>query len=254
MLSIQQSKSNASFKAGLNKNVVRLQHVFDCKYAENYLKKQGIHSDFLHNKPLALATNIAVDILNKLHSTFSLFPFWSPSINVYNRQDLLLGPDLYHFCIPEPKKVLVNKPMYDKTSIFYSNIQSLERLDDYAEQAYKSGMKPSNHFLADIIHEMMHAIFVKRIYDKYQNGALNVLNDLQYKHFENNENEIIGNILGIEAMQPLNQYHEVFANTFTKIICSSLNKNNLTINNNPLELFKNYPRNFIEIIKKILDV
>ena len=46
MLSIQQNQPNLSFKAGLNKGVVRSQHTFDCKNAEKFLNTQGIVSNF----------------------------------------------------------------------------------------------------------------------------------------------------------------------------------------------------------------
>lgn len=254
MLSIQQNYANVPFKAGLNNNVVRLQHVFDCKFAEKYLQKQGINSNFLNNKSLALATNIAVDILNKLHSTFDFFYFWSPSINVYNTKDLLLDNDLYHFCIPEQKNVLTNHPTFEPASIFYSNVSSLEELDFQSEQAKKLGLKNTNHYLADIIHEMMHAVYLNTIYKKYGKKSLLVLQKLEQKCFTPEENEVIKNVIGQYATNPLNQYHEVFADTFTKSICDSISTNEILPMENPLDKFKKYPKEFINIMKKVLNV
>lgn len=251
MLSTQPTQSLISFKSGLNKNVVNLQRSFECKLAEQYFAKQHINTDFINNKSMALSTNIAAFILNTLHSRFNFFSFWTPSVNVYNKENLLLDTNLYHFCIPECKKVLMHKPIYERASIFYSNVSSLEELDAQAEQAYKYGIKPSKHFLTDIIHEMMHAVLLKRIYDKHESNSLNILQNLQYKKFNEDENKIIADILGSEATCSLNQYHEVFANTFTKIICDSLTKDSFVPSKNPMELLKCYPKEFIEIIKKI---
>lgn len=175
MLPVQGRKSKLTFQSGLNKNLIRLQSTFNCKQAEQYLNKQGIKSDFLQNKPMALSINLAAGILNRLNTAFSFFYFWSPNINVYNKEALLLDSNLYHFCIPECKKVLSNKPEFEKASIFYSDIKNLEALDFQAEQAHKYKIKPSNHFLTDIIHEMMHAIYVNKIYQKYGDNAFSIL-------------------------------------------------------------------------------
>lgn len=255
MLPTQNQSTKLSFSAGLNYKISKMQHTFNCNNAILYLKKYNINSDFLDNKSIALSTTIAIHILNKLKETFGFFPFWSPSINVYKKNNLLIPEkELYHFCIPEETKVLSNKQSFKPASIFYSNIGSLDELNFQAEKGYDIGIKPSNHFLSDIIHEMMHAVYLNRIYEKYGKGAFPVLQDLQYKHFSKAENEVIGDILGKAATEPLNQYHEVFADTFTKSICDSLAINNCLPYENPFEKFKQYPKEFINIIKKVLDV
>ena len=255
MLSTQNQSARLSFSAGLNRKLSVIQHTFDCNNAVSYLKKYNIESDFLNNSPIALSAAIAVNLFNKLKETFKFFPFWSPSINVYKKNDLLIADkDLYHFCIPEEKKVLLNKKSFKPASIFYSDISSLEELNYQAEKGYELGLKPSNHFLSDVIHEMMHAIYVNRIYEKYGNKSFSVLQELQDRHFSKTENEVIGDILGKAATEPLNQYHEVFADTFTKSICNSLAINDCMPYKNPLESFKQYPKEFINIIKKVLDV
>lgn len=255
MLSTQNQPTKLSFSAGLNCKLSRIQYTFNCNNAISYLKDYNIKSDFLDNKPIALSTTIAISIFNKLREVFGFFPFWCPSINVYKKNNLLIpDKELYHFCIPAETRVLSHKQSFKPASIFYSNIKSLEELNFQAERGYDMGMKPSNHFLSDIIHEMLHAIYLNRIYEKYGKGAFPVLQDLQYKYFSKAENEVIGNILGKAATEPLNQYHEVFADTFTKSICDSIATNNCSPSENPLEKFKQYPKEFINIIKKVLAV
>ena len=254
MLSIQQNQPNLSFKAGLNKGVVQLQHTFDCKNAEKFLNSQGIVSNFQNNRAIALSVNIAVNILNYLNCAFNMFKFRSPSINVYSKEKLLLNSNLYHFCIPENKKVLINESEFKPASIFYSNVPSVEELDFQAEQAKKQGLKNTNHFLSDIIHEMMHAIYLNKIYEKYGSKSFDILKGLERKTLNERENEIVGNVLGEYATKPLNQYHEVFADTFTKSICDSLSATDILPKENPLNLFREYPKEFIDIIKKVLNV
>ena len=255
MLSTQNRSNKLSFSAGLNYKISSMQYTFDCNSAVSYLKKYNINSNFLDNKPIALSTTLAINIINKLRDTFGFFPFWSPSINVYKKNNLLIpDKELYHFCIPEEKKVLSNQHTFKPASIFYSDIKSLDELNFQAEKGYDIGIKPSNHFLSDIIHEMMHAIYLNRIYEKYGKAVFPILRDLQHKHFSKAENEIISNILGKAATEPLNQYHEVFADTFTKSICDSLTMNDCLLSKNPLENFKQYPKEFINIIKKVLNI
>ena len=76
MLPVQGRKSKLTFQSGLNNNLIRLQSTFNCKQAEEYLNKQGIKSDFLQNKPMALSINLAASILNRLNNAFSFFYFW----------------------------------------------------------------------------------------------------------------------------------------------------------------------------------
>lgn len=254
MLSIQQNQPNLSFKAGLNKGVVRSQHTFDCKNAEKFLSTQGIVSNFQNNRAMALSANMAVNILNYLNCAFNMFKFRAPSINVYSKDKLLLDSNLYHFCIPENKKVLINEPEFKPAAIFYSNIPSIEELDFQAEQAKKQGLKNTNHFLSDIIHEMMHAIYLNKIYEKYGSMSFDILKGLEGKTLNERENEIVGNLLGEYATKPLNQYHEIFADTFTKSICDSLSATDILPKENPLDKFREYPKEFIEIIKKIHNV
>ena len=59
-------------------------------------------------------------------------------------------------------------------------------------------------------------------YSKEQNFGLKIMDILQQKVFSREENEIIKNNLGLYSLSPENQYHEVFAETFTKIICNCL--------------------------------
>ena len=71
MLPVQGRKSKLTFQSGLNNNLIRLQSTFNCKQAEEYLNKQGIKSDFLQNKPMALSINHRL-ILKKIRF-YSLF-------------------------------------------------------------------------------------------------------------------------------------------------------------------------------------
>ena len=65
------------------------------------------------------------------------------------------------------------------------------------------------------------------------------------------ENEIIKNNLGLYSLSPENQYHEVFAETFTKIICNCLSPQDSLPVKNPLEEMKSLPCEFLRILAKL---
>ena len=58
--------------------------------------------------------------------------------------------------------------------------------------------------------------------------------------------------MGEYSTRPKNQYMEVFAETFTKFICDALSGDKLI--KNPIELFKNSPKEFQTIVRKTIDL
>ena len=97
---------------------------------------------------------------------------------------------------------------------------------------------------------MMHAVYLSFIKGRQSSNV--ILENLQSKVFNSEENKIIANTIGEYATTPQNQYHEVFAETFTQLICKSLSPNSCSLMNNPLEILKDYPKEFLAIIKNVL--
>lgn len=94
--------------------------------------------------------------------------------------------------------------------------------------------------------------YTKQKYGKIQNNnGLKVMQILQNKTFNTKENNIIKNVLGLYSSLPKNQYHEVFAETFTKLICDSLSDDTSLPIKNPLDELKKYPTEFLNILHKI---
>ena len=88
-------------------------------------------------------------------------------------------------------------------------------------------------------------------YSKEQNFGLKIMDILQQKVFSREENEIIKNNLGLYSLSPENQYHEVFAETFTKLICNCLSEKDSTLTSNPIDELKKLPKEFLLIIQKL---
>ena len=119
---------------------------------------------------------------------------------------------------------------------------------------FKQGKRSTGNFLADILHEMMHVIYLKKIAEKYPSNEHQVLEVLQNKRFTEKDNFLIEEQLGRYATTKNNQYHEVFAETFTQIICNSLDLNKLSFKHNPIDELKKYPKDFLLILQKVLNV
>ena len=111
------------------------------------------------------------------------------------------------------------------------------------EESYSKDERTSSHYLSPFIHEIMHGVYVDYIYKK--------MDILQQKVFSREENEIIKNNQGLYSLSPENQYHEVFAETFTKIICNCLSPQDSLPVKNPLEEMKSLPCEFLRILAKL---
>ena len=246
-------QSAIPFKAGLTKQILNLQKNIIPYDVEKYLYLNNkIIANFKSNKPIAVSTLLGITILEEFFKKYKGFKFFTPSINVYNQTDLISQLPLHNFCIQEDQFVLSNKPCFKSGSIFYKKQNSLEEMNAINEYEYSQNKRSSNHFFSEIIHEMLHAIYLA--YLKKTQPSKDILNDLQTKTFNQQENEIIENTIGKYATTSQNQYHEVFAETFTQILCKSLSPNSCVLINNPMILLKKYPPEFLAIIKKTLTV
>lgn len=73
------------------------------------------------------------------------------------------------------------------------------------------------------------------------------------QYLQPSQHNIINKVLEKYATTSLNQYHEIFAETFTKLICENLNED-AKLNANPFEKIKEYPHDFLMILTKVLNV
>lgn len=71
----------------------------------------------------------------------------------------------------------------------------------------------------------------------------------QNKKLSLKENMLLYDILGKYATLPYNQYLEIFSETWTKFICDSLSGTQIV--KNPIELLKETPKEFQNIVRKI---
>lgn len=176
-----------------------------------------------------------------------------------------------NFCIPDTKSILKNDYPYLGRSLFFSNIETLEKLNDDAENLFNQKKSSSSHFLAPLIHEWIHSFHLDYIYKQHGYGGMckvlgkiypcgindkisgiTLLHDLQNKKFTQKENLIIFDELGEYSTNPVNQYLEVFSEAWTKFICNALDGYQLI--QNPVEQYLKAPKELKNLLDKILNI
>ena len=261
--------NHITFSSGLNRALTRSCNQINVKHVETLLQSKSVHADFQMNKTSAFCLQKISEIFDvlKTKTNLKIFDFKAPNIRIYNRQSLNFPFQGYGFCIPETRKVLKEELPYETGSIFYDDKCSIEELNNKLDESYSKDERSSSHYLSPFIHEIMHGVYVDYIYKKYgyegqcpytrkkyskeQNFGLKIMDILQQKVFSREENEIIKNNLGLYSLSPENQYHEVFAETFTKIICNCLSPQDSLPVKNPLEEMKSLPCEFLRILAKL---
>lgn len=245
--------NNFTFKSGLNPQIINLQKKIKVSDIETYLLKNNmIKADFNSNAPVAISCLLSIKLIAAFQNFLKNFKFWVPEINVYNPNDLITNKPLHNFCIQEPQIITKENKVYPAKTLFFEAKNSLEEIDSANESDFVQHKRSSGHFLAETLHEMMHAMYLDHISTLYPNKQKETLKLLEHKTFNNKENSVINSILGSYACGTTNQYHEVFAETFTKIICDSISDKDCQLIKNPLNILRNYPKDFLQIFKKVM--
>ena len=202
-----------NFTAGLNKKLSAKCLFFESRDLERKLSLyENIDANFKGNKPIAFCLSQIYDIFNQLNIKILKFTF--PRFRVFNQSQLAINFKNTAFCLPETQLILKDDLPFETGSIFQKEIDNIEHLNALIEKDYQNGNRSSNHFLADTIHEIMHSIFIDKIYQKYgyngicpytkekypmkntQKDGLEIMKELQNKRFSDKENAIIESILG----------------------------------------------------------
>lgn len=261
--------NHITFSSGLNVTLIRSCNHINVVRVETLLHSKNVNADFQMNKTAAFCVQKISEIFNllKTKTNVKIFDLKAPNIRVYNKQSLNFPFQGYGFCIPESRKVLKDELPYETGSIFYDDEYSIEELNNKLDESCSRNERSSSHYLSPFIHEIMHGIYVDYIYKKYgyegqcpytrekyskeRNFGLKVMDFLQQKGFSSRENEIIKNNLGLYSLSPENQYHEVFAETFTRLICNCLSEKDSMPVKNPLDDIKSFTSDFLQIIAKL---
>lgn len=264
------STEKLAFRSGLTTKIaIKEKLINPTKIETHFINNYNIEASFDQSKSAALANQFCADIFTKLAKVLKNNCAFPPCIKLYKRKNLIDASSAENFCIPDTKEVLTNDYPFPGRSIFFQDFKNLRHIDDITEFQYKNKRTSSPHFLAPFIHEWLHSLQLDEIYRKFGYGGncnylksiypinnkeitgFNLIKNFQTKTLTPKENEIVYDTLGEYATLPTNQYFEVFSEAFTKFICESLKGVELV--KNPMDLLKNSPREFQNIITKILN-
>lgn len=262
--------SATNFKSGMTSKILRMERNINPKSVENYFCnlptkdwRSFYNIDFKDNKAMATANRLCADIFNNLRQIFdyragySMQTLTSPQdLYVYNRDNSNIYENRNFFCIGKPGRVEQDKPFFELGTIFMPNeIKKLDKLDALTEDCYQKNKTSTPHFMNAIVHEWLHAIFDKTLYNFCENRNLHydkIIDIYSIQQLTDKEKEIVSDIIcESPASCNVNQYAETFAESWTKFICESLSEDCTTFEKNPLDLLKATPKEFQEILKKV---
>ena len=268
-------EKHAVFKAGLTPQIRREIGKINTSSLEKEFAKLNVECHLKDNQALGGILAYSANILEEGFNKYSLpVIYLPPSIYVYNNSELidkeLTSDKTTGFCITDADKIIENEAPFDISSVFIKNQpDNIDYLDKLAENAYNEKFSASAHFLQYIFHELFHAIHLdlifkkdgyngespfgkelyKNPYIKYPKGlytveSLNSPISSMYKKY------MIKNNLGAYASTSKT---ELFAEAMTKLFTDSINSDEMTLKNNPLDNLKNYPKFIQRFIKRELD-
>lgn len=263
------TSTNISFKSGLTPKILSLENKINPRETANYFrnlktKDAGAfrQTDFKDNRAVALVSKLCSKI-------FSNFRQKNDYVKGYSALNLVLPQDIYVFNqedgdYKENQCFFVNKleiqpekklPPFSIGTVFVDNyFDSLEYINELVEDCYNAGQCSTPHFLRPFVHEWLHAIFDKLVYDysrTHSKSYVETLYNLQEKQFDDREKEIICDVVGeYPAVVSRNAYNELFAEAWAKFICDSLALDCVSFKQNPLKMMKSTPKEFQKILQK----
>lgn len=262
------SSNNTQFQSGLTTKLLIKERFNNASKTEKmFVENFGVETRFSGNNSIALANELCLDIFDKLYNKLKIDLYLPPTIFSYKNSEIIDANSASNFCISDTKEVLKNEYPFPGRSIFFKEFPNLSFIDDITEFEYQNKKSSSNHFLAPFIHEWLHSLQLHHIYSQYGYGGnceylnslypktdknisgVELVKKLETKVLSKKENEVIFDNLGEYATKPINQYLEVFSETFTKFICKSLKGAELF--KNPLDEIKNSNLDFQNIIQKV---
>lgn len=270
-MKVEFRNNNITFKQGLSSKILQAEKLINVeKQAKLFAENYGVEVEFLNNKSATLANCYCLKILLELATKFNTMISLPPAVFLYKENNLIDNSMSDNFCISDTQDVLKNEYPFAGRSIFFKDFYNLKEIDIKSEILYSKKISSSPHFLAPFIHEWLHSLQLHSIYDKYGYGGdceylkkmypdkgkgikgVELIKELETKNLTPEENEIIFDNLGEYATKPENQYLEVFSETITQLICSSLKGTEIV--KSPLDLLKNKNAEFKKIIEKVCNI
>lgn len=265
---------HAVFKAGLTPQIRREISKLDTKALEREFAEANVDCFLKENKSIGGILAICINLLEDAYKKYSLpFMYLPPSIYVYDTPELIQtepNDETYTgFCITDAKEVIKDQKPFDVSAVFIKNqLDDIDYINDLAEKSYGKNVASSDHFTHFIMHELFHAIHLDSIFrnegyegqspyakELYKNpyiknpkGLLKI-DILNTKIFPLRKGKIENSVGRYAATSRM----ELFPEVMTKMLTDSINSENLSLDSNPMDLLKNYPKFIQKFIKRELE-
>ena len=231
-----------SFQAGLTPAIRKELNHINTKETERIIEKQfNTDCNFHDNRTLALGTYYALNLLKEASEKFGLpFRATPPSLRVYKPTELIKQEDVnFGFCTAQLQKVMKKQPLFAPRSVFIKNVpDNIDKFNNRIEKWYEKRITSSDNFIAPFLHEILHNIHLKRIFDGHtQFGLLDAIL-MGNTSFSHQQNKIISDKIGSYAKT---SQMELYAEAFAKMITDSLDSTGTKLASNPLDKLKDFP-------------
>ena len=270
-MKINQVNNVVNFNAGYSSKFARMEKQINPKSTELFFRNSPLKGwrsfynlDLKDNKAMALANKLCTTIFIKLRKYYDfrqsdiktpqIFP---QDIYVFNKKESDYYNDSGSFFVNNIDiKAEKNKPIFQAGTVFLDNAyDSLEYIDNQVEILHKNNILSTNHFLHYFIHEWLHAQFTKMLKERVFDGSYyfdRTMHIYQNQKLDEKEIEMVGNLIGTYAFSKnVSHYSELFAETWTKLICESLSKDSQSFSKNPIDILKSMPKEFQGLLEKV---
>ena len=266
-MNINKIQNNTNFKSGLTPEILKMEKIVSPQWVERqFVHKGGGWFKFKDNKAFALANFLCsgiFDNLNNMHNfSFDLVDVFQPNgFYVYDIEECN-KPEKY-----KSEFFFVNNwtiHNFDKSgrafipATFFMNnkYKTLEEINALTEENKADNYIGSGHFLYYFVHEWIHALQYKITENlcKWNRADFDsALDDYDAQKFTDKEREIVADVISEYAAEKREdgEFAEAFAETWSKFICKSLNKECTGFTKDPIDELRNTPKEFRKILKKI---
>ena len=240
---IKNQRINTQFKAGLTKRMLAEINHCDPILISKEISKYGVPSDFKNDKMLAWCSLKCVEIISNINKKFHLNLALPKGIFVEDFSNIKdLKEDSLAFCNitrerlyknskkqVAPRTILINKEIDKKTSWV--------SLDQLADENYENGRAATDYFLDIFLHEFIHSAHINNVIKRRSqySAIISMLDSIEEKYllkFDKKLGQIIfDNICSYATDNPM----EAVACDLARRIINSIDKNNITVEKNPLK-------------------
>lgn len=240
----QHLKSKQTFGNGLTpkiRSAIEQVNIADIEksFYKDYRVDAAINGSKFYAFGFAVTLNIFEELTEKFHLPFGALP---PSLNVYEKKQLIFPNFPDNFCIPKGGLILKNQQPFARRSIFMKKRDDITKIDQEISKAYQAQKRSSGHFLSNIIHEWWHNVHLCSQKGKFND---NINPDRVFR-------KDIQTVLGSYAANSCSKM-EIFAETMTKLLIQVLDSETLCITNNPLNKLANLPKSLAKFVEQELE-